>query len=81
MEKNDIKTSRDILISAVQSMSEEQLEKFTDKANLDFRQWYRVYINGEEMRWWAHKGELPGIKERYQNVEFEPIPFAEFWTD
>lgn len=80
MRKQEIEISRDIIINAIKSMTSEQLELFIDSKNIDFRLWHKVKINGEEVPWWACDYELDNVKERYKDVEFEPIAYCESWS-
>ena len=80
MRQGNIDSNREIIINTIKLMSKEQLEKFIDEARLDFRVWHKVKIDGEEVPWWACEYEFEDIKERYNNVEFEPISYCETWT-
>lgn len=44
---------------------------------IDTDRWYYVFIDGEEMLWWALENELKDISERYgkDKVKFKKVPW------
>lgn len=43
--------------------------------SFDFRDWYYVWIDGKKCDWWALGYELDELRENYDDIRFERIPW------
>lgn len=79
MKKQNIENLRKVVLNTLEEMTDEQFAVFIDNINIDFRTWYKVYIDDKLMPWWACECELQSLKEENRNIKLEQVPYCESW--
>lgn len=79
----DSKIKKDIIINTINTMTNEQLEKFIKINNIDFRIWFKISFDGRLANYWVHEDEINEIMERYKDrkIDLEPVSFCELWSN